>query len=41
MWIVETEKYLHGPFKTSEAAAKWARKQLPLIKWVLRQLSEP
>ena len=41
MWIIETEKYLYGPFKTSLSAEKWADKNLSLTKWVLRKLSTP
>lgn len=41
MFVVETQNYLHGPFKTAAAAVKWAEKELALCKWAVRKLTKP
>jgi hypothetical protein len=41
MWIIETATKFYGPFKTERAAAKWARKQLPLAKWSISLIHKP
>jgi hypothetical protein len=34
-------EHITGPFKTADAAAKWAKKELPLAKWRIAPLVAP
>ena len=40
-WVVQTQTVMYGPFKTAQAAANWARKQLMDGVWKLAQLVLP
>ena len=42
MYVIETDntRYLYGPFKTADAAAKWAVKNLSCA-WAIVRLKEP
>lgn len=40
-WVIEVNGGLHGPFKSSGAAAAWALKELPMAPWKIVRVQKP